>query len=179
MWVVNNELYHHGIKGQKWGQRNYQNKDGSLTAAGQARYLVGGDSAYGGGHTKSATTRSANVSKSSRGKKSGKSSKSSKGKKTNEEWQTPGERLKNKYKNDKKFRYMVNTAAKAAVVTAAAVGTRAALRSHAQKKGQQIFEDLKNEGLIKESKTFKGRYEVSREATDEMTKRMGAWNKFR
>ena len=32
------ELYHHGIKGQKWGVRRYQNPDGSLTAAGQARY---------------------------------------------------------------------------------------------------------------------------------------------
>lgn len=32
------ELYHHGIKGQKWGVRRYQNEDGSLTAAGQKRY---------------------------------------------------------------------------------------------------------------------------------------------
>lgn len=42
--IVNGELrhadilYHHGVKGQKWGVRNYQNKDGSLTAAGKARY---------------------------------------------------------------------------------------------------------------------------------------------
>ena len=32
------ELYHHGIKGQRWGIRRYQNADGSLTAAGQKRY---------------------------------------------------------------------------------------------------------------------------------------------
>lgn len=32
-----NELYHHGIKGMKWGIRRYQNKDGSLTAAGKKR----------------------------------------------------------------------------------------------------------------------------------------------
>jgi len=31
------ELYHHGIKGMKWGVRRYQNKDGSLTPQGKAR----------------------------------------------------------------------------------------------------------------------------------------------
>lgn len=34
----NGELYHHGVKGMKWGRRRYQNSDGSLTAAGKKRY---------------------------------------------------------------------------------------------------------------------------------------------
>lgn len=33
-----NELYHHGILGMKWGVRRYQNKDGSLTPSGKKRY---------------------------------------------------------------------------------------------------------------------------------------------
>lgn len=33
------ELQHHGIKGMKWGVRRFQEKDGSLTAAGRKRYL--------------------------------------------------------------------------------------------------------------------------------------------
>ena len=32
------ELFHFGIKGQKWGIRRYQNPDGTLTAAGRQRY---------------------------------------------------------------------------------------------------------------------------------------------
>lgn len=36
--TTNSELYHHGILGQKWGVRRYQNFDGSLTAAGLKRY---------------------------------------------------------------------------------------------------------------------------------------------
>ena len=35
---MNDKLYHHGIKGQRWGVRRYQNKDGSLTPEGLARY---------------------------------------------------------------------------------------------------------------------------------------------
>ena len=34
-----NYLQHHGIKGQKWGVRRYQNPDGTLTEEGKLRYL--------------------------------------------------------------------------------------------------------------------------------------------
>ena len=35
--MSDNDLYHWGIKGMKWGVRRYQNKDGSLTPAGRKR----------------------------------------------------------------------------------------------------------------------------------------------
>lgn len=36
--ISEEELYHYGIKGQKWGVRRFQNEDGSLTNAGKKRY---------------------------------------------------------------------------------------------------------------------------------------------
>lgn len=36
--ISSTELYHHGIKGQRWGIRRFQKKDGSLTSAGKKRY---------------------------------------------------------------------------------------------------------------------------------------------
>lgn len=37
---MNTELYHFGIKGQKWGVRRFQNEDGSLTKEGIKRYGI-------------------------------------------------------------------------------------------------------------------------------------------
>lgn len=41
-------LIHHGIKGQKWGIRRFQNADGSLTVAGKKRYGDGNSSESSG-----------------------------------------------------------------------------------------------------------------------------------
>lgn len=37
-YIYSDELKHHGILGQKWGVRRYQNKDGTLTRNGKIRY---------------------------------------------------------------------------------------------------------------------------------------------
>lgn len=38
---MSNYLVHYGIPGQKWGNRRFQNEDGSLTPAGERRYYTG------------------------------------------------------------------------------------------------------------------------------------------
>ena len=39
---TDDELYHHGILGQRWGHRRFQNEDGSWTPEGRERYGEGG-----------------------------------------------------------------------------------------------------------------------------------------
>lgn len=47
----NGVLYHHGVKGMKWGVRRYQNKDGSLTAEGRRRNALSDEGIASRKHT--------------------------------------------------------------------------------------------------------------------------------
>lgn len=40
--LYNDYLAHHGIKGQKWGIRRFQNEDGTLTTEGKEKYGIAG-----------------------------------------------------------------------------------------------------------------------------------------
>lgn len=62
------ELAHHGIPGMRWGVRRFQNKDGSLTAAGKKRYGIDGgeaDSSGSGGKAQGKKSRPKKISEMS------------------------------------------------------------------------------------------------------------------
>ena len=95
-------LEHWGIKGMKWRVRRFQNKDGSLTAAGRKRYS---DSAEGG---KSTSASNKSKSSSSSGKSSGKLSSASKSSSSSEEKQDPVIKKKPSEMTDEELNAAIN-----------------------------------------------------------------------
>ena len=53
------ELYHHGIKGQKWGVRRWQNSDGTFNEAGKKRYFADSVQTYNKAYNKANRTQEA------------------------------------------------------------------------------------------------------------------------
>lgn len=83
-------LEHHGIKGQKWGHRRFQNSDGSLTTEGRKRYGVGPALETIGRASKAA------------GKMAGKAIRKATGRQTDEE--LDAELAKARYKHDRQMK---------------------------------------------------------------------------
>lgn len=83
------ELYHHGIRGMKWGVRRFQNSDGTLTAAGKKRL-----SKLEGQEAKLAEKKAAVTGgKSASSSKAGATEKKSVKDMTNEELETANRRM--------------------------------------------------------------------------------------
>lgn len=55
---MKNELFHYGVKGQKWGIRRYQNEDGTLTEFGKKHYKTSGERLFVSGSSKTQDSES-------------------------------------------------------------------------------------------------------------------------
>lgn len=140
--LQNDELYHHGVKGQKWGIRRYQNPDGTLTPAGMRRYDYTTSDAYknASGRDKAIMT---NTHKSLSNYVGKKNANSIMYKKNNNMYKDEAE-----YKKDvKKARARVNAKAalaSAAILTAANIG----MLAYEKKKNEMDYHMRLNNSMV-------------------------------
>lgn len=79
MYTYDDYLMHYGVAGQRWGVRNYQNYDGTLTEEGRDHYGYGDEDGYGDGGssaTGASSGASANSTKASNAVSAGEGKKS-------------------------------------------------------------------------------------------------------
>lgn len=156
-WVCTrtNELTHHGIKGQRWGIRRFQNKDGSLTPAGRKRYdepNVGRNSKqYADKAVKKAKDMGATVSRESKPKES--KSKEPKKYKIPENKSLHRLKLEEKYRNEGMSQEEAEQAAAKRVKTEALIAA-AAVTTVAACVAFNKYRDYSTDKIFKENTEF-------------------------
>jgi hypothetical protein len=127
--IHDGQLYHHGIKGQKWGVRRYQNSDGSLTPAGRKRY---GSSIFEDWKAK----------REARAKEKAKARAAAAAKKQESDAQKAEDKVKNAYRK-KSASEMTDEELRAAIDRARLEDAYSALRPAEISKGQQFADAAK------------------------------------
>lgn len=165
------ELYHHGIKGMKWGVRRFQNKDGSLTGAGRKRYKTDVSE-------KRAEYKKANRAyRNAMGESERYSNRHFIGKKLNKKVRAEDERLRNEAEkkriaNDAAKKAYENSKANAKAEKFAANKERDAKIMDARKARNEASKELKNETLDYALSILSGDKTARKKAVDAASKSM-------
>lgn len=158
--ISNDELYHHGIKGQKWGVRRFQNQDGSLTPTGRIR--------YGAGKAVKATGRAISKAAKAVGSSVAKSYKKRHPEKmTDEELKQAIERInmETRYRQAVKESHPFKTRIKSALVNVMGTGIETIGRKGAERIGDDMFKkkETESERLARLAKDADNRIKIDTE----------------
>ena len=173
--MYKNELYHHGIKGMKWGVRRFQTKDGGLTSAGRKRYSDGDSGKY---VTVRRGIKNANVARKAAIKQSIRDMNNSPKKHTLYQYNKAANKAgdaaaKDSIRKDKAYNKQLRAEKKAAANTPEAIAKRKkALKVGAAVAGTALaaYGAYKASEAIKD-KAFKTAYERGTKATSEYMKK--------